>query len=123
MGTPPARPPHPSADQSSGSRPCTPRGHAALTCMAPFLAVAEALEGALGPGLGAHACGEDPRQPRAGQLARPGPAEGGGPEPSPERRPNDGAGRGCLPAGGKALGGWEGDGGDEVSENKAVPKS
>ena len=29
-----------------------------LTCVSPLLAVAEALQGALGPGLGAHACGE-----------------------------------------------------------------
>lgn len=33
-------------------------GPAALTCVTPLLAVAEALQGALGPGLGAHACGE-----------------------------------------------------------------
>ena len=30
---------------------------------------------------------------------------------------------GRLPAGGRALGGWEGGGGDKLSENKALPKS
>ena len=44
-----------------------PRTPAALTCGAPFLAVAEALEGALGPGLGAHACEQDPRQCQCGR--------------------------------------------------------
>lgn len=42
---------------NSPPRPWTPRAHAALTCVALTPAVAEALEGALRPALGAHACG------------------------------------------------------------------
>lgn len=46
---------------------------AVLTCVALIFAVAEALQSALGPGLGAHACGEarvsrDPRSQRPLQI-------------------------------------------------------
>lgn len=43
---------HPPLARSRGPGP------AALTCVTPLLAVAKALQSALGPGLGAHACGE-----------------------------------------------------------------
>lgn len=49
-----------------------------LTCAALFLAVAEALEGALGPALGAHACREDlgQRQGCPGWEENPEPPQG-----------------------------------------------
>lgn len=51
-----------------------------LTCAALFLAVAEALEGALGPALGAHACwGQDPGR-LGGRRRWPGVREQGGPQ-------------------------------------------
>ena len=89
------------------------RGPHALTGMALVLAVAKALEGAQGPGLGAHAYGG------MGSLCCLGGASHGSLTPKTLCR----AGPGCLPAGGRALGGWEGGGGAGVSENKVLPKS
>lgn len=74
-----------------------PRAPAALTHVAPFLAVAEALEGALGSGLRTHACGRDPRQPQVWPPT-PGPAQGsqgrqvGRRDPEGPRREDSGAG-------------------------------
>lgn len=67
-GTParPDGPPHLGRPELPGPPSALhPGDPAALTCVAPFLAVAEALESALGSGLRAHACGQGPRQPQA----------------------------------------------------------
>lgn len=84
--------------------------HAALTRVAPLLAVAEALEGALGSGLRAHAC-------RQVWLLILSPAQSGTPAEDsrwgegtpglPEGTPSGRDGHSGLPAGSRPLGAWE----------------
>lgn len=90
--------------------------------MSPLLAVAEALQGALGPGLGAHACGEAHISSSGDLTLNPGHLREERLRARPES-PGDRAGCTRVPAGGRVLGGWEGGGGDKASEYKAAPKS
>lgn len=86
----------------------------APTCVAGIFAVAKALEGALGPGLGAHACG------RSDISVTPGGRQD--PEP-PKWEPREGCTASHVPAAGRGLGHWERGGRDKVSANRVLPKS